>query len=106
MPSSRRTRSNLFAVDVSPLATDDPAAENETLRARVAALETQLSEQAARANAAVASAQQRIYWLDRWHIDLDRMLQRPVARHLPALIDGLRRSRHKMQRVKRRLTGG
>ncbi len=92
-------------MDVRIPGTDELTAENKRLRARVEALEKQLAEQAASANAAVAHAQQRIYWLDRWHIDLDALLRRPVARHLPALIDGLRRGRHRMQRVKRRLVG-
>ncbi len=46
-------------------------AEVERLRARVAALEAELVEVQARANAAVAAAQERAYWLDRWHLDLN-----------------------------------
>ena len=92
-------------MDVSTPGTEELAAENERLRGRISALESELAEQAARANAAVAHAQERVYWLDRWHIDLDALLRRPGARHLPALIDALRRTRHRMQRLKRRLTG-
>jgi cell division septum initiation protein DivIVA len=44
---------------------EDLRAENERLRARVAELERQLGEQAAAANAAIAAAQDRAYWLDR-----------------------------------------
>ncbi len=40
-------------------------AENERLRARVAALEAELVEIQARTNAAVAEWQERAYWLDR-----------------------------------------
>jgi cell division septum initiation protein DivIVA len=44
---------------------EDLKAENERLRARVAELERQLGEQAAAANASIAAAQDRAYWLDR-----------------------------------------
>ena len=46
----------------------------ETLRARVAELEREVADRTARANAAVAAAQDRLYWLDRWHIDANRVL--------------------------------
>jgi cell division septum initiation protein DivIVA len=57
---------------------DDAAlrAENERLRAQVEELERQLGEQAAAANAAIAAAQDRAYWLDRARIDPDRILRR------------------------------
>ena len=48
--------------------------ELERLRAQVAELERQLGEQAARANAAIAAAQERAYWLDRWHLDLNALM--------------------------------
>jgi cell division septum initiation protein DivIVA len=40
-------------------------AENASLEARLAEVERQLGEQAAAANAAIAAAQDRAYWLDR-----------------------------------------
>ena len=46
-------------------------AEVEALRARAAELERRLAAQQAAANRAIAAAQKRVYWLDRWHIDLD-----------------------------------
>jgi hypothetical protein len=52
----------------------EPQDELETLRARVAELERELADRTARANAAVAAAQDRNYWLDRWHIDLNQMM--------------------------------
>ena len=52
-------------------------AENERLRARVAALEAELVEVQARTNAAVAEWQERAYWLDRWHLDLNALMRRP-----------------------------
>ena len=92
-------------MDVTRDDTEPLAAENERLRARVAELEDQLAEQAARTAEAVARAQDRIYWLDRWHIDLDSLMRRPGAGAITALVDGLRRVRHRLQRLRRRLVG-
>jgi hypothetical protein len=49
-------------------------AEVEALRARVAELERELADRTERANAAVAAAQDRLYWLDRWRIDANAVL--------------------------------
>ncbi len=65
--------------DTSTLSSGDLAAENARLRARVEQLESELVEQA-RANAAVAAAQERAYWLDRWHLDLNALMRRPGSR--------------------------
>lgn len=65
-------------------AIDERQREIEQLRARVASLERELVEQAARANAAVAAAQERTYWLDRLRIDPDRVMERPAMRALLA----------------------
>jgi hypothetical protein len=59
-----------------------PRDEDAALRERVAALERELTEQAARANAAVAKAQDRSYWLDPWHLDLHPHRRRPGAGRL------------------------
>jgi cell division septum initiation protein DivIVA len=58
----------------------DLQAENEALRAQLAELERRLAEQAAAANLAIAQAQKRVYWLDRWHIDLDVWARSPQLR--------------------------
>jgi cell division septum initiation protein DivIVA len=63
---------------------EDLRAENERLRARVAELERQLGEQAARANAAIAAAQDRAYWLDRARIDLNQVMAGRAGRVLQA----------------------
>ncbi len=47
---------------------------------RVAELERELAETTARANAAVAAAEERSYWLDRMRIDLNAVMERPAAR--------------------------
>lgn len=57
---------------------------------RVAALERELTEQAARTNAAVAAAQDKSYWLDRWHVDLNALMQRRGASEARAAVRALR----------------
>jgi hypothetical protein len=64
---------------------DDLREENARLRARVAELERQLGEQAAAANAAIAAAQDRSYWLDRARIDLNRLMAGRAGRMLERL---------------------
>lgn len=54
-------------------------AEIEALRARVAELEAQLIETEDWANRAVGAAQERAYWLDRWHVDLNAIMRRRSA---------------------------
>jgi hypothetical protein len=77
--------------------------ELEELRARVAELERELAERTERANAAVAAAQERLYWLDRWRIDLDALMQRRPARWAYRLTEQARRARRVAGRIRRRL---
>jgi len=71
--------------------------EVEELRARVVELERQLADQAERTNDAVAAAQDRSYWLDRYHIDLNAIMARRSAQRAVELAGvvrrGLRRAR-------------
>jgi uncharacterized coiled-coil protein SlyX len=53
--------------------------EVEDLRRRVAELEAQLAEQARVTNEIVARSQEKLYWLERWGIDLDRVMGRRSA---------------------------
>jgi uncharacterized protein YlxW (UPF0749 family) len=78
-------------------------AENERLRARVAALESELVETQARANAAVAQWQERAYWLDRWHVDLNALMRRPGAAEVRALLRAIRSAGRTYKRLKRNL---
>ena len=48
------------------------------------------SEEIARAHAAVAEAQDRSYWLDRWHLDLNALMRRRGASELRAAIRAAR----------------
>ena len=68
------------------MAVDETLSEVEQLRGRVAELERQLAEQAARANQAVAAAEDRAYWLDRWHIDLNAVMRKRGAAEFRALV--------------------
>ena len=78
-------------------------AENEQLRARIAALESELVEVQSRANAAVAAWQERAYWLDRVHVDLNSLMRKRGANELRVTLKGLRAAVWAMQRLWRRL---
>jgi hypothetical protein len=75
------------------------------LRERVAALEAELLEVQTRANAAVADWQERAYWLDRLHIDLNSLMRRPGAEQLRLLLKGMRSAYWRLKLLKRRLSG-
>jgi hypothetical protein len=77
--------------------------EIEALRLRVAELEAERSELVRRTNAAVAAAQRRSYWLDRWHIDLDAIMRRPLADRLRRLARAARMPVRALRKVKRAL---
>ena len=79
--------------------------ELEQLRARVAALENELLEVQARANAAVAAAQERAYWLERWHVDLNALMRKPGAKELRWLLRVIRSTMRRVRKLKRRLVG-
>ncbi len=77
--------------------------ENERLRARLDALEQELVEVQERTNAAVAKWQERAYWLDRWHLDLNALMRRPGASEFRAVVRALRAVVWAVKRAKRRL---
>jgi hypothetical protein len=87
---------------VSDLTTEERE-ELEALRARVNVLEQERAEQIARANAAVGAAQARSYWLDRWHLDLNALMERPGASEFRALLRALRMLIRGARLLKRRL---
>jgi ABC-type transporter Mla subunit MlaD len=70
--------------------TTDTERELAELRARVAELEEELVDVTAKANAAVAAAQDRTYWLDRWHIDLNALMRRRGASEFRAALRAVR----------------
>jgi predicted nucleic acid-binding Zn-ribbon protein len=75
--------------------------EIERLRARVATLEQELLEVQAQANAAVAHWQERAYWLERWHLDLNALMRRRGASELRGLLRALRSVKRAFVRAKR-----
>jgi hypothetical protein len=81
----------------------DLEAENERLRAQVSRLESELVEVQARTNAVVAQWQERAYWLDRWHLDLNALMRRRGASEFRAGIRALRSVVWAVKRARRRL---
>ena len=80
-------------------------AENERLRARVAALEAELVEVQSRTNTAIAKWQEQAYWLDRWHLDLNALMRRPGATELLGATRTARGAWWRVKLLKRRLLG-
>ncbi len=78
-------------------------AEVERLRAQVSALESELVEVQARANASVAHWQERAYWLDRWHLDLNALMRKPGASEFRAGLRAFRSVTRLFRRAKRRV---
>lgn len=82
----------------------DQSAEVERLRARVAELEARLVDVEDWANRTVGAAQERLYWLDRWQIDLNRVMERPGASEFRAVIRAVRGFYRRLKRFTRRLS--
>ncbi|HTA15469.1 MAG TPA: hypothetical protein VK781_11495 [Solirubrobacteraceae bacterium] len=76
-------------------------AENERLRTRVAALETELVDVQHRTNTAVAQFQERVYWLDRWHVDLNALMRRRGASEFRATLRAVRSVGRAYKRLRR-----
>ncbi len=64
--------------------------EAEELRARIDRLEREQHERTARSNAALAAAQDKSYWLDRWRIDLNALMRKKGAAEFRAGVRGAR----------------
>jgi uncharacterized coiled-coil protein SlyX len=86
--------------------TSAPDSEVDALRARIAELETELADQARTTNTLVAQAQEKLYWLERWHVDLDKVMARPGALQALEIMRWLRGMSRSVRRLKRRLLGG
>lgn len=87
------------------LSTSALEAEVRELQARVSELEALLADQARTTNAIVARSQEKLYWLERWQIDLDAIMRKPGATQL---MDGVKAMRFLVRLVrmgKRRLLG-
>ena len=60
------------------------------LRRRLAEAERELATRSAQANAAIAAAQDRSYWLDRWRLDLNAFMHTRPGRVLDAALEAER----------------
>ena len=83
----------------------DERAELESLRARVAALEAERAEQLARLQASLAEAQEKLYWLDRWRIDLNALMRKPGAAQFRPAVRVVRGVVRRAKAAKRKLLG-
>ncbi len=79
--------------------------EIERLRARVDQLEQELVDQAERSNRAVAEAQEQLYWLDRWHVDLNALMRKPGAEQFRAAVRAARAVVRRLRQIFWRLKG-
>jgi hypothetical protein len=86
-------------------AADPREAEVAALRARVAELEQQLARKDAETARLVATSQEKLYWLECWHIDLDRVMAKPGAIQALDALRAVRGLSWKARRLKRRLLG-
>jgi hypothetical protein len=83
-----------------PSAGQDERTELDRLRARLDQLERELAERTAKAEAAVAAAQDRSYWLDRTRVDLNAVMRHRAAR---VAFEGLLATAKALMALKRRL---
>ena len=83
----------------------DESTELTALRARVEELEREKHEIQARANAAIAAAEERVYWLDRWQLDLNAVMRRRSAERARAAMRVARAVYRFLRRSRRRLVG-
>ena len=78
--------------------------ENERLRDQVASLESERLDIQSRTNEVVAKWQERAYWLDRWHLDLNALMRRPGASQVRNVVKALRSVYRLAVTLKRSLT--
>jgi hypothetical protein len=85
--------------------TVDESEQVAALRARVEQLEREKLEIQERANAAIAAMQERVYWLDRWQIDLNEVMRRRSAQRARTAAKHARGVYRWLRRWRRRLLG-
>ncbi len=81
------------------------SAEVLVLRVRVQELEAQLAEQARATNEIVARSQEKLYWLERWHVDLDSVMRRPGAETALESSKKVRKVIRRARKTKRKYLG-
>jgi len=87
------------AAEQSPAAGDDAA----VLRARIADLEVERAELLRRTNEAIAAAEEKTYWLDRWNLDLNALMRKPGAAAFRSTIRASRQASARLRGLRRRL---
>ena len=85
------------------LADQDLSTENAHLRARVAELEHEIATLRADTVHTVASAQETLYWFERWGVDFNNLMSRPEAEFLRKAVRALRGVYRTAVKVKRRV---
>jgi hypothetical protein len=97
-------RGTLPPVSVEPAV--DPRDEKiARLRARVAELESELAEQTRGTLALVSEAQEKLYWLERWHVDLNQLMRKRGALRALETLRSARLQVWRARRLKRRFLG-
>jgi hypothetical protein len=87
----------------APSEETDLIAEVEYLRARVAELEDQILAMERWGSETVATAQEGLYWLERWHVDLNSLMRRRGADELRRAVRAARNIYRVGRGAKRRL---
>jgi len=87
----------------TPSIEQQQAAEIQRLRSRISELEARLVEVEDWANRAVGAAQERLYWLDRWRLDLNQLMERPGASELRAAVRAVRAVYRALVKLRRSL---
>jgi|tagenome__1003787_1003787.scaffolds.fasta_scaffold20263222_2 hypothetical protein len=62
------------------------SSERESLLERIAELEAENAELAARAAATIAAAQEQTYWLQRWQVDITSLAAKPWGARMLRLL--------------------
>jgi hypothetical protein len=75
----------------------------DALHARLARLERERGEEIRGAMAAAAAAQERLYWLDRWHVDLNALVATRAGGALRMVMRALRAPTRWIRLLARRL---
>ncbi len=81
----------------------DLAAENAQLRARVEALELEVATLRADTARTIATAQETLYWFERWGVDFNALMARPQAEQLRKAVRALRSVYRAALKAKRRV---
>lgn len=78
-------------------------AENRELRALLERREREHVEQLRKVHEALGEAQERLYWLDRWRIDLNALMERPAGDRARAAARAVRDATRPVRSLVRRL---